>query len=719
MKVGERSQTDVQWLDSEREDPIAFGQVLAGKLGEFTGTAIGPGANLHYNNVAIAYTHRYGFDMEGVGANANQVTRSGNQGSIAELRVPAAAGLLRKAFSIVVGPELSWSAEATTTDFASEAKAVTTCNALRYYWKHEGMGELLKSVQLQSMAYAECALHVPWDENEGEAISVDNSDPEHPRLLKSGDMRFERIPTWDIIRDPSAKSRASLNWVIVREWPNKFDVAAGVRSDDPERAEELRNAVNTAGATPPVGQAWLPFKWTYSVTTERIPVYYLYCRRTASVPAGRQTVFLENGTVLSDGPLDEAYVDLPRQCIGPVVWTSSGEYDGTPWPYSKWFGTLGADQARDGLRRDLLTNATSVSGGVIAVPQSMMDAGAEVAFQTGGPQLLPVPDGMDSSKIHPLQLQQSHPEHFKLDQTLANEQQQLMGIDNITAGQDIGANLSGTAMALMTSTSVQSNSTEQADFVSMVQATGNLVLKHIQKHMKTPKRIALAGNARSSLVTTTEVSGDTTQGIQRVIATIGTAFSQTEAGRQTMLETALKNQWVQTPEQAQTVWDSGRYDAINEDLSNELLLVKSENEALARGEEVPVMLEDNHRLHIKGHASVTSSLTARRDPKVVAAVQAHNDAHMRALRETDPALLQLLGQQPVPPLGAPPGGPPPPGGPEPTGGKPPPPGQPKPPESPQDAQQAHAPSMPNIAGTDKKAAPAAGVVPPSMAIKPN
>jgi hypothetical protein len=416
-------------------------------------------------------------------------------------------------------------------------------------------------------------------------------------------------------------------------------------------------------------------------------------------------VFLENGTVLSDGPLDERYVNLTGT-IGAVVWTTSGSYAGTPWPYTKWFGTLGSDQARDGLRRDLLTNATATSGNVIAVPSSMMDAGAAVAFESGGPQLIPIPEG-STGEIKVLQLQQSHPEHFKLLQTLGSEEQQIMGIDQLTGGNLDAMPASGALAALMTSTSVQNNSQEQSAFVDLATRVGNLVLRHIQK-MPQPKRIALAGNARSALVTTTEVSGTQVAGIERVMGTMGSPMQQTDAGRYQIATEALKNKWVKTPEQFQTVLDTGRLDALTEDLSNELLLIKGENEALSRGEDVKVMLEDDHRLHLKGHPAVMASLRARQDPKVVAALQAHDDAHLRMLREADPELLKAMGQEPLAPAAPQTGTPPPMGG------------QPAQPQRPPQAQQqAQAPSMPTNPQTGQKAAPAGGSQPPALVIRPS
>ena len=693
-----------QWLDAERDDPEAFGATLAAKLQDFTGGTYGPGCNLHYKTVAIAYVHLHGFDMEGVGANASLVTRSGNQGSIAELRVPAAAGQLRKVFNIITGPQVTWSAVATTTDFGSEAQAVTARNALQYYEKHGGFDARAKEVEWESLGFAEGALHIPWDTEKGEIVA---EDPDTGKPVKSGDMDFRRISTWDIIRDPALRSFDSRKWLIVREWNDRFDVAAPFKDSADPKAQEKYQACIASNSTAPVGAAWMPFKWTSQANNNQIPVYYLYCETTPSVPQGRQTRFLEDGTVLEDGPLDPAYVSEDGSCILPVVRTAAGEYAGTPWPYSKFSGVLGIGQARDGLKRDLLTNATATSGNVISCPEDQMDSGASVAFQSGGPQLIPRKPGAPNDLPVVLQLQQSHPEHFKLDQTLGNESQQILGLDQLTAGAEAAMPSSGALAALMTSTSVQNNSDEQSRWVKFKQDCGNVILRHIQKHMKVPKRIALAGKARSSLVTTTEIEGTAVQGIERVVCTIGAAMEQTDAGKYEIAKEAMEAGWVKTPEQFQEVRDTGRLDALSEDLSNELLLIRAENEALSKGEEVVVVLEDDHRLHIKRHRSVVSSLTARKDPSVVAAVAAHNDWHLRMLRETDPQLLELMGQQGMAPQ-MPPGGPG-----APAGG---PPGMPKPPQA---EQQAQAPSLPTNPTTGQKQTPAAGVPPPALAIKPN
>lgn len=697
-----KSGIDYNWLavvpreDGEMENDFGseeFEQLLVGKLTDLTGASLGPGAWLHYNNVAIAYTHLYGFDIEGLGANAALVTRSGNQGSVAELRVPAAAGMLQKTWNIVVGPELTWSAEATTTDYASESKAVTARNALKYYWEHEGVSATMKTGAFYAMGMGECGFHAPWDETLGQDMSVS---PDGQRILKSGDATCRRIPTWDILRDPSARSHAAHDWIVVREWPSKYDVAAMCDDEDAKEA-----ALSSSNVQAPV-QGWAPWQSTRQYVQQngdRIPVYYLYAKRTPSCPTGRQTIFLNDGTIVRDGPLDERYVNLPPECIGAVVVMRAGEYDGTCWPYTKFSAALGAGQARDGLKKDLLTNATAMCGPVVAAPSEAMDVVAST--QLGGPRVVPMPPGTKASDIQVLQFTSAHPDHFKLDATLGNEQQQILGLDAITAGSaDISKTLSGAAMALMTSTSVQNNSQWQSAYAKASQAVGCIFLRHIQR-MSVPKRIALAGVARSALVTTTQVSGDDVQGIERVLVTIGAPLEQSDAGRYEIAKEAMDKGWVKTPEQFQEVRDTGRLDALSEDLSMSLLTIRGENEALAKGEDVPVMVTDDHRLHIKRHAAVTASLTARMDPRVVTAQQAHVDWHVRMLRETDPVILESTGQAPVGMPMGPPGG-----------------GMPPPSPSPQAGAQEAGPSLPTNPSTGEEQGPAAGAMPPSLAVKP-
>ena len=86
---------------------------------------------------------------------------------------------------------------------------------------------------------------------------------------------------------------------------------------------------------------------------------------------------------------------------------------------------------------------------------------------------------------------------------------------------------------------------------------------------------------------------------------------------------------------------------------------------------------------------------------VVAALQAHQDAHVNVLRNTDPAVLQALGQTPLAPAGMPPGAP----------------GAPQMP--PGEAPETKTAAMPTNPATGQQAAPVGGTMPPGLAVRPS
>ena len=81
--------------------------------------------------------------------------------------------------------------------------------------------------------------------------------------------------------------------------------------------------------------------------------------------------------------------------------------------------------------------------------------------------------------------------------------------------------------------------------------------------------------------------------------------------------------------------------------TSELLLIADENEKISSGELPQALYSDNHVLHIREHNSVGSSTEARENPVIMKALLDHCQQHIELLRNTDPQLLQILGQQPL------------------------------------------------------------------------
>src|SRR5206468_107766 len=148
-----------------------------------------------------------------------------------------------------------------------------------------------------------------------------------------------------------------------------------------------------------------------------------------------------------------------------------------------------------------------------------------------------------------------------------------------------------------------------------------------------------------------------------------------------MAEQLLQMKLLTRPEQYFQVLNTGRLDSMYEGEMAELLNIKRENEMLMDGDVPQALSIDKHSEHIMEHKAVLSDPDLRNDPTLVKNTLDHIQQHIDLLRHTDPGLLQLIGETPLPPPPPPPGSQPPPGM-MPPGG--PPPGMPQggPPPSP-------------------------------------
>lgn len=129
-----------------------------------------------------------------------------------------------------------------------------------------------------------------------------------------------------------------------------------------------------------------------------------------------------------------------------------------------------------------------------------------------------------------------------------------------------------------------------------------------------------------------------------------TVTHNTIAGRVQMAEQLLQMKAIEDPNQYFQVLNTGRLDAMYEGEMIELMLMKAENEKLMGGEKVIVSPLDQHKEHILEHKAVLADPDLRSDPVLIKNCFDHIQDHLNALRNTDPGLLQLTNQQPLPPV---------------------------------------------------------------------
>lgn len=700
-----------------------------------------------------AYRYAFGLDPSGIHA-TSQVLRGGEDGELAEVRVNHSRALVNTLLNLIVAPKIVWQPKAVNVDYDSVRECNLASAILEFFWTEKQVSKYAIAALESALFFKEGFVLLEWDPDAGDDYAAlpsesapaipdlaPTGDPgslsaqlphvappppapaAQPAVVKGGDVRFTSVQPWDVIRDPTKQSWDQLDWVIVRLYRNRFDLAAQY----PEHAEEIRSA-------PPEDTSnKITNAWGNAHGNDDVACYYFFHKRTPSVPDGREVVLIGE-TVLRDVPLSYESVPLYR--------VSAGEMIGTPYGYSAFEDILGVQELMDSLHTAIASNQTA-----LATQCVVFEEGTDIDPQqvVAGMQAIYKQPGAADPKA--LQLTSTPAEVFNHLGGLKKDQELLFGLNSVVRGEPQGKEMSGSALALLQSQALQQSSVVQGNYLRFVEGIGTCLLSIIRNRAQASRTVAIVGKSNQFLVTDTEYSGKDIGRIKKVQVEIGNPLAQTSAGRTEMAKELMQMGLVKTVEQYHEVLQTGRLEPLTQSLTNELLLIRSENEQLTRAvleqpqvdpmaamlglpppepqlsaESVPpVLLLDDHMLHAREHRSVLANPEARRNPAVVRAVLQHIADHEQAYYTAPPPTLMLVGQQPPmmpmgPPPGAPGGAPPadagvsPPGGSQPGDAGPPP---AAPPGAAPGGPQPKLPDAPKQPATGRKWNPldAGGVVP--------
>lgn len=608
------------WANFPAEE---LGEQLSNRVQNYGSATLTSG---QYSRYARAYQYYFGLDPSGIHA-TSQVLRGGEMGELAAVRVNHCRSLVNTLLNLIVAPKIVWTPKAVNIDYQSVRECELAASVLEFYWVEKRVNLFANRAVEEALVFTEGFTLVEWDESAGDDFAALPGEPP----VKTGDVSFRSVSTWDVIRDSNKPTWESLDWVIVRVYRNKFDLVA----KHPEYAEEILSyqddeRVNRRAVTRPSGNE----------ETDDVPVYYFFHKRTAACPEGREAMFLPNISVLREGPL--RYESIPLYRI------SAGELVGTPFGYSPFFEVLGVQELYDSLESSIASNQSTLGTQVV-----VMEQGSDVPMDqiAGGMRAIYYPPG--GKPPQGLNLTSTPPEMFKHLEILKKEMELLFGLNSVVRGEPQSGELSGSALALLQSQALQQSSTLQSAYLRYVQGLGDCVLYLIKTYASMPLKVAITGKGNSFLVSEAEVSTESMQRVKKVQVEIGNPLSQTHAGRIELAKELLKMGVVKTNEQFQQVLLTGRLEPLTQSLSNELLLIRSENEQLMKGEQPPALVLDDHLLHAREHRAVLANPEARRQPEVVQAVLAHIDEHEQLYYAAPPSTLAMVGQ--TPPMIAPPG----------------------------------------------------------------
>lgn len=555
------------------------------------------------------------------GQHLGDMVRGGEVGEFSFLYVNHYRSILQAILSITVSQRPTFDARAVNNDYSSQAQTKLAQGLLDYYMREKRLERYVAEAVEFAIWSGEGYLACNWDIALGQEYGVgQNNEP-----IREGDIRFMSCSGIDVIRHPYLRKFEDRNWLILREYVNKYELAKRY----PEYETDIINAQQNSSSITN------DFNDFYRITdSDMIPMYRFYHEKTQSVPNGRYTEFIEGSTVLFDSDLP--YPEIPIFALHP------GSIYASPFGYSVSFDMLPLQKAVDGLASTIQSNQEAFGVQNVLVPKG---SDLDVEELSGGLNIVSYDPKM--GKPEPMNLTATPVEIFNRYKELVNEMESISGINSVVRGNPEASLKSGAALALVASQAIQFLQLTQQRYVQLLEDSGTAIISMLKAYATVPRVATIVGKMNTPYMR--EFKGSDLENVNRVIVDMGNPLSKTTAGKIQIADTLLQYGFVKNPDMYFSVLQNGRLDSIQDPIQRQLMLIAQENESLSSGVNPPVLVTDNHAMHIQDHKQLLDSPEARGNSELVMVVLQHMQEHINQLQTGDPNLFGILGIQPLPP----------------------------------------------------------------------
>lgn len=561
-------------------------------------------------------------------------SKSGDHGQYTNTHENHFKSLLDRLQTIVAAQRVQWTPVASNGDSSSQKQTLVAKAVLDYLLKTKRLQDKVNEMSAWAWMLGEGFVTATWDAHKGKVAGHIQEPDGTVRAVREGDVKSQVLDPTCVIRDVQARSYADCEWVITRTLENKYDEAAKHMN----LADEIISLTADASAQ----LEWhLQPSW-FTPGDDLIEVWHFYHRRTPACPQGRYVKFYADNLVVLEMPLP--YEDIPVYRFAP------DEHLGSAFGYTVAFNLLPMQECVDIVEDSIVTNHE-----LYGVQHVAAIVGTDIQYQqlpNGGNfiEVTPLANGQDPFP-RGLNLMSVSPDSYKYKADKIASMQTISSVNSVARGQPPEGVTAGTAMALIQTMAVQSNSKAQANYVGFLERFGTGIVSVLREYASVPRIAEIAGKDKGTYVQ--EFSAKDLSDIRRVTVELGNPLTDTTSGRLNIAEALLKGQLISTPQEYLTVLRTGTLDPLVDGDEAELLLIRKENEGLSDAQQQEVMEFDLHDLHIKEHRSVLADPVARRNPALVKAVTDHINAHKAFMQPPAPP----PGQQPQPPQGQPQGQP--------------------------------------------------------------
>lgn len=552
----------------------------------------------------------------------SQIRTAGKQGELKKIQINHYANFIRHLLVNVTSQRPAWEPRASNSDHQSQVQTVLASGLLDFYMREHRLERLLKKACEYSLYQREGWIGVTWDVSQGEDYAVN---PDNGEQIKTGDISYKTYSILNIIRDVSRKSIDKLPWLISCEQVNKYDISS--------KYPEFETTINSLSIDDKDFNE-ISFRLNRNdQEDDSIELFTFYHEKSKILPQGRMIEFLSDGTVLFDG-------SLPYRKI-PLFKITGSDLDNSPFGHSAMFDILPIQRAIDSEFSTVISNHNAFGVQNIAVPRG---SGLSVQQLVTGLNLIEYDSKI--GKPEALNLVQTPNEIFNSINMLTSIGEQLSGVNSISRG-NAPASLSGAAMALIQSTSLQFSSGLQASYIALLEDVGTATINLLQDFAHVPRIAQLIGKHNKGIIK--EFKSNDVRDISRVTVDSSNAITKTVAGRVEIANQLLNSGMIKRPEQYLMVIQTGHLEPLLESDTSQLLRIRGENEKLANGEYVQAIISDDHKLDIREHLSILDSPESRENPQIVQIVLDHVQEHIELAKNMPPELQMILGREPITP----------------------------------------------------------------------
>lgn len=585
-----------------------------------------------YRNAYFKYFQ--GFILKGA------IFHSGQEGELSNTYINHYGNLVTHTVNMVCQQKIAYEPQATVSD-AQAQEQIKQAKGILFVYSNDvkiDLGGKLRLLTEMSDVFGDAHISVLWNKELGRTIATDYDEENGEINIAEGDNEIEVFTPFDAILDVNLGAYDRRQWIILRKWENKFDLAARF----PKWAREIVS-LSTGGH---IGETQL----TYSVTDEAeiLPTYYFIHKKTTAMRKGRMIIFIDDHVILSDG------INPYRNQEIPVFRMASRELWGSPFGYTRSFDALPMQEMVDRLTSAILTNQLT-----FAIQNVLVASGSSISWENlyGGLNVINWDSSLgEAGKPSALQLTSSPQETFTfIDKTIQN-MGTIMGVNEVVRGNPdlvLKGQTSGAALALMSSNSILFNSDTHQAYVHVAEQVATQIIHNLQDfgfpdigNGKSLTREGMSMTASKKYVKKSFSKQDINK-IDRIVVKYGNPLAQTISGRMQIAEWYRDMGLIKTPGDMEQVLETGSLEPATEAIEATMHLIKEENEALMRGERVPVLWADVHAMHVPEHLAKIANLDARQNPQVLAAFKDHIDQHMRMMQP--PPMAPAPGQAPSAP----------------------------------------------------------------------